>query len=73
MSKWKSVKAKRSSKSPKVQEMAKRSAYRFDYKKAKPNRFAKRMKNELVVVFHGRVRKSAVKRKALKPAKKKKK
>jgi hypothetical protein len=32
-----------------VQEMA--SEYRFDYKKAKPNRFAKKMKNEPVIVL----------------------
>jgi hypothetical protein len=33
----------------KVQDMA--SAYRFDYKKAKPNRFAGRMKSEPLVVM----------------------
>ena len=33
----------------KVQEMA--SEYRFDYKKAKPNRFAARMKDEPLVVM----------------------
>jgi hypothetical protein len=33
----------------KVQEMA--SEYRLDYKKAKPNRFAKKMKNEPVIVL----------------------
>ncbi len=33
----------------KIQEMA--SEYRFDYKKAKPNRFAERMKNEPLVVL----------------------
>jgi hypothetical protein len=33
------------SKSHKVADIAKRSAYRFDYKKAKPNRFASRMKD----------------------------
>ena len=33
----------------KVQEMA--SEYRFDYKKAKPNRFAARMKNEPLIVM----------------------
>ena len=33
----------------KVKEMA--SEYRFDYKKAKPNRFAKKMKDEPVVVL----------------------
>jgi hypothetical protein len=33
----------------KTQEMA--SEYRFDYKKAKPNRFAKRMKDEPLVVL----------------------
>ena len=27
------------------------SEYRFDYKKAKPNRFAKKMKNEPVIVL----------------------
>jgi len=32
----------------KVQEMA--PEYRFDYRKAKPNRFAKRMKNEPLIV-----------------------
>jgi hypothetical protein len=32
----------------KVQDMA--SEYRFDYQKAKPNRFAKRMKNEPLIV-----------------------
>ena len=35
-------------KTRKVHEMA--SEYRFDYRKAKPNRFAKRMKNEPLVV-----------------------
>ena len=34
---------------PKVQEMA--AEYRFDYKKAKPNRFAARMKNEPLIVM----------------------
>ena len=33
----------------KVQEMA--SEYRFDYKKAKPNRFAARMKDEPLIVM----------------------
>ena len=33
----------------KVQEMA--SEYRFDYRKAKPNRFATRMKNEPLIVM----------------------
>ena len=33
----------------KVKEMA--SEYRFDYKKAKPNRFAKKMKDEPIVVL----------------------
>jgi hypothetical protein len=33
----------------KVQDMAPK--YRFDYKKAKPNRFAERMKNEPLVVL----------------------
>lgn len=33
----------------KVQDMA--SEYRFDYKKAKPNRFAERMKSEPLVVM----------------------
>jgi hypothetical protein len=33
----------------KVQDMA--PEYRFDYKKAKPNRFAKRMKDEPLVVL----------------------
>ena len=33
----------------KVQEMA--PEYRFDYKKAKPNRFAARMKNEPLIVM----------------------
>jgi hypothetical protein len=33
----------------KVQEMA--AEYRFDYKKAKPNRFASRMKNEPLIVM----------------------
>jgi hypothetical protein len=33
----------------KVQEMT--SEYRFDYKKAKSNRFAKKMKNEPVIVL----------------------
>ena len=33
----------------KVQEMA--PEYRFDYKKAKPNRFAARMKNEPLIVL----------------------
>ncbi len=32
-----------------VQEMA--SEYRFDYRKAKPNRFAARMKNEPLIVM----------------------
>lgn len=32
----------------KVEEMA--SEYRFDYRKAKPNRFAKRMKTEPLIV-----------------------
>ena len=36
-------------KSRKVEEMA--SEYRFDYRKAKPNRFAKRMKTEPLVVM----------------------
>ena len=33
----------------KVQEMA--SEYRFDYRKAKPNRFAARMKDEPLIVL----------------------
>ena len=33
----------------KIQEMA--AEYRFDYKKAKPNRFASRMKNEPLIVM----------------------
>lgn len=33
----------------KVAEMAKRSAYHFDYSKAKPNRFASRMKDAPLV------------------------
>jgi len=36
-------------KSRKAQEMA--SEYRFDYKKAKPNRFAARMKDEPLIVM----------------------
>jgi hypothetical protein len=36
-------------KTDKIQEMA--AEYRFDYKKAKPNRFAKRMKNEPLIVM----------------------
>lgn len=36
-------------KTRKAQEMA--PEYRFDYKKAKPNRFAERMKNEPLVVL----------------------
>jgi len=36
-------------KTDKVQEMA--AEYRFDYKKAKPNRFASRMKNEPLIVM----------------------
>ena len=36
-------------KTRKVEEMA--SEYRFDYRKAKPNRFAKRMKTEPLVVL----------------------
>ena len=36
-------------KTHKVEEMA--SEYRFDYSKAKPNRFAKRMKTEPLVVL----------------------
>lgn len=36
-------------KTDKVQELA--SEYRFDYKKAKPNRFASRMKNEPLIVM----------------------
>ncbi len=36
-------------KTPKVQEMA--AEYHFDYKKAKPNRFASRMKNEPLIVM----------------------
>ncbi|MEY2819400.1 MAG: hypothetical protein RL275_2863 [Chloroflexota bacterium] len=36
-------------KTRKVQDMA--PEYRFDYKKAKPNRFAERMKNEPLVVL----------------------
>jgi hypothetical protein len=36
-------------KTHKVQEMA--AEYRFDYKKAKPNRFASRMKNEPLIVM----------------------
>jgi hypothetical protein len=36
-------------KSRKVQDMA--SEYRFDYRKAKPNRFAKRMKSEPLIVM----------------------
>lgn len=35
-------------KTHKVKEMA--SEYRFDYRKAKPNRFAKRMKTEPLIV-----------------------
>jgi hypothetical protein len=35
-------------KTRKVQEMA--SEYHFDYRKAKPNRFAKRMKTEPLIV-----------------------
>lgn len=38
-----------STKSSKVADMAKRSAYRFDYGKAKPNRFASRMKDSPLV------------------------
>ena len=36
-------------KSRKIQEMV--PEYRFDYKKAKPNRFAARMKNEPLIVM----------------------
>lgn len=36
-------------KSRKVQDMA--SEYRFDYRKAKPNRFAARMKGEPLIVI----------------------
>jgi len=36
-------------KTDKVQDMA--AEYRFDYKKAKPNRFASRMKNEPLIVM----------------------
>lgn len=36
-------------KSRKAQEMA--PEYRFDYKKAKPNRFAERMKDEPLIVM----------------------
>ena len=36
-------------KSRKIQEMA--PEYRFDYKKAKPNRFATRMKSEPLIVL----------------------
>jgi len=36
-------------KTDKVQELA--SEYRFDYKKAKPNRFAPHMKNEPLIVM----------------------
>lgn len=36
-------------KSRSVQEMA--AEYRFDYRKAKPNRFAARMKNEPLIVL----------------------
>lgn len=36
-------------KTRKIQEMA--SEYHFDYKKAKPNRFASRMKNEPLIVM----------------------
>jgi len=36
-------------KSHKTQEMA--SEYRFDYRKAKPNRFAARMKDEPLIVM----------------------
>lgn len=36
-------------KTNKVQEMA--AEYRFDYKKAKPNRFASRMKDEPLIVM----------------------
>lgn len=36
-------------KNRKVQEMA--SEYRFDYRKAKPNRFAAKMKNEPLIVM----------------------
>lgn len=36
-------------KSRKIQEMA--PEYRFDYKKAKPNRFAVRMKDEPLIVM----------------------
>ena len=59
-------------KSRKVQEMA--SEYRFDYKKAKPNRFAKRAKDEPVtVLLGGDVRKvfETAAKKASKPARKK--
>ena len=43
------MKKTRTTKSRKAQEMA--SEYRFDYKKAKPNRFTARMKNEPLIVM----------------------
>ncbi len=38
-----------SQKTNKIQEMS--AEYRFDYKKAKPNRFAEKMKSEPVIVI----------------------
>ena len=44
------------------------SEYHFDYKKAKPNRFAKKMKNEPVIVL---LDKEGTSKKSIKPLKKK--
>lgn len=47
--KEKTMKKTPTPKPSRVKEMA--SEYRFDYKKAKPNRFAQKMKDETVVVL----------------------
>ena len=53
-------------KSRKTQGLA--SEYRFNYKKAKPNRFAKKMKSEAVTVL---LDKEGTSKKSAKPVKKK--
>ena len=47
--KLKTIKKTPTTKSRKVQDLA--PEYRFDYKKAKPNRFAERMKDEPLIVM----------------------
>ena len=49
VNKQKIMKKTPTTKSRKVQDMA--AEYKFDYKKAKPNRFAARMKDEPLVVM----------------------